>query len=493
MKIRLYNFLKKPNSTKRPAGTDAYTEYDCVLKDETSIINPAVLLKVAAASEPPAWNYAYIAAFNRYYFIDDISADGPHWMVSMHCDVLATYKTTIGNTDLYVLRSSYTYNGVVVDTAYPLLTSYTKNILRLETPWAHVDLEEPGAINPFVTIEKGSFILGITAIPEAGGLGSFGSIKYVALKQSQMTAFITSLMDNTIIATNGFDIADASLSLQKSIINPLQYIKSCYWIPVAYDDLQGTEIDSTLTVWTWSIPATCKLLTGPPMKYLGGNMSIAKHPLAATKGAYMNAAPYTSIELYYPPFGMINLDPMALIDITEIHTSITLDLVTGIGRMEIYTMENNILGRLIHVSKAQIGVPIQLSEIGYDYTNIGASAVGIGAEIVGSWLRGFENTGGISSAVGMIGNAANALRTRQSSVGGNGNLSDLEGIIYLTEIFYDIAAEDNSHLGRPLCGIRKPANIPGFIVVQEADVQITGTQNESDQIKTFLESGFYYE
>ena len=97
--INFYTFSKKENSTKRPTG--AGTVLSCNIKSRSSIVNPFIELK----TNPTAFNYCYIPSFNRYYYISDITFDSGLWLVTCRIDVLATYKTEIGNTSMYILRS----------------------------------------------------------------------------------------------------------------------------------------------------------------------------------------------------------------------------------------------------------------------------------------------------------------------------------------------------------------------------------------------------
>lgn len=63
------------------------------LRQSTSIINPVIMLN---ADNPTAYNYAYIPAFNRYYFINKIEAYRTGlFILTMSVDVLETYKTEI--------------------------------------------------------------------------------------------------------------------------------------------------------------------------------------------------------------------------------------------------------------------------------------------------------------------------------------------------------------------------------------------------------------
>ena len=63
------------------------------LRQSTSIINPVIMLN---ADNPTVYNYAYIPAFNRYYFINKIEAYRTGlFILTMSVDVLETYKKEI--------------------------------------------------------------------------------------------------------------------------------------------------------------------------------------------------------------------------------------------------------------------------------------------------------------------------------------------------------------------------------------------------------------
>ena len=53
--------------------------------------------------------------------------------------------------------------------------------------------------------------------------------------------------------------------------------------------------------------------------------------------------------------------------------------------------------------------PIQLAEVGYDYSNIGMTALGAGSQWLGNWLGGFASAvdSGLAGAVSRIGDLAN--------------------------------------------------------------------------------------
>ena len=100
--VTLYSFHKRENSTKRP--TSGGTNYNCVLIDNTSLMNP--VFKLDIGSNPIGKNYCHVADFDRYYFITDISSHQNFWYISCTCDVLASFKTEIASETHYVTRAA---------------------------------------------------------------------------------------------------------------------------------------------------------------------------------------------------------------------------------------------------------------------------------------------------------------------------------------------------------------------------------------------------
>lgn len=76
------------------------------LKDETSIINPVILIQ---ADNVSGYNYAYIKEFDRYYFIDDIvSVRTGLWKIKLSVDVLESFQTEIKNLSVILKNTEIT-------------------------------------------------------------------------------------------------------------------------------------------------------------------------------------------------------------------------------------------------------------------------------------------------------------------------------------------------------------------------------------------------
>lgn len=104
--------LYRNNSPVEKIGkslTDQLTISDVVIKRDTSVLKPVLLVNTSA--EIYVYNYMYISEFYRYYFIDDIrSINQNMWEVSAHVDVLETYKNGILANNAVIKRQANQFN-----------------------------------------------------------------------------------------------------------------------------------------------------------------------------------------------------------------------------------------------------------------------------------------------------------------------------------------------------------------------------------------------
>lgn len=87
-----------------------------VLKEQSSIIDPVVLIR--ADTTIMEYNYAEIDTFKRKYFVTDIkNVRNDLWEVSLHVDVLYSYKDVLLQNDYFVERNQYDFNDELPDKA----------------------------------------------------------------------------------------------------------------------------------------------------------------------------------------------------------------------------------------------------------------------------------------------------------------------------------------------------------------------------------------
>ena len=489
MDVKLFKFSKRENSTKQPIGG---TTFQCYLKEPTSVVNPTIVIETSGNAFPD-YNYGYISTFGRYYFITDIVSDGYMWEISMQTDILATYKSQISASTLYLLRCSSSYDGNIVDNFYPVSTKYTTRKISAQSPWSIT------AENPDINISNGVFIVGIVADP-GGSVGNIGSVNYHAMTRSALRSLLSTLMDDDFyVSTNPpyLDINDASVQLQKAIIDPLSFIKSCVWIPIQYSTLavsNGFATESTaLEVWSWTLTNVSHktmISTKPYMTVTGTSLTIEAHPQAASRGSFMNCEPYTRMAAIIPPFGFFDLDTTKLKSSTYLKYEIIVDFLEGNGILNL-TDDN---GVVISRYQSQVGVPVQLSQVTRDYIG---GAVSTGQNIVNSVASLFTGNlaGAINNGLSAIGSASELMKPIVSSIGSNGSYSSLYGLPTLFQHFFEAVPDDNSHIGRPLCQNKTISTLSSgsFFMAREGDIAISGTAGEQADLKDFLERGIFYE
>lgn len=462
--VRFYNFQKETNSTAVPeplAPETTRVTYQCVALDDMSLSAPVIKVLIGMDANID-FNYMYVAAFNRYYWITDWTYKDRCWYVSGMVDALATYRSQIGDISAYVLRSAHEYDGTVQDNFYPIKAQWNFQQAAASSPWE------------YGTRESGCYSVGIIS---AGGVTNFWLMSRATLEE--MMAFILSDQYASEVLTA---LGIVAYPEAKAIIDPLQYIASVTWIPRPLGDTLLTNIKIGYVVKALnvryanpSVPEQFTLSFTRPL-----------HPESNTRGAYMNINPYTRLSLFIPPFGVIDLDTTAAQAASSISAVIKVDMCLGNGAVEI-SAGSQMLSRIC----GRVGMPVQLSQViapGYGLLSAAGTAAGIAADIISG------NYGGAASALASgVGNAITGQIPSANTVGSVGSIDALTGAPKLQAVFGMPAADDLVHRGRPLCAVRTIRNVPGYLICADVDIHIAGaTSAEMDMIKAYMESGFYY-
>lgn len=379
-----YKTGKKINSTKQIAQGIGDIELSCELKDVTNLLAPTLIISSNTfldqnnnIQNPLDFVYCYIPDFNRRYFVRDWSWIVGRWECSLEVDVLATYKTAVGNTTAFVLRSASQYDPDIIDTKYP--TTMTEAAALQEessfgntTPW-NTDIKT-------ATIDQGFYVISVVN----ADLNTIGGVSYYAMS----AAVMSELMNKLFSAPTWMGITDASISsdLQKMLFNPMQYITNIMWIPRGFSTTNASTTNTLPFGW-WSIT-----LSGTAYRLNVDNTaleftiscSMKYHPqYDSSKRRWLQLSPFTTCALYLPPFGFVPIDTTKIYLSDKIKARVRIDVITGMGTLFIshsYT-ENNIEydGGIIYTTVSQVGVPMSIAQMAIDWNAISSASTWVAA------------------------------------------------------------------------------------------------------------------
>ena len=492
MNITFYSINKKQNSTKRPA--DSGVTYDCKLKEECSILTPNIKLDLGL-STAPSFNYAYISDWGRYYFIKNWTFYNRLWEADLEVDVLGTYKTEIGNSSMYVLRSASNYDVKVIDTFYP--TKYENQFNKSEGVVYYNGKALPNYFNS--DWEEGYFCLSLL------GSTTYG-VEYVITNKTGFKSLLNTLLS---LSTDILDMGDMSAGLARQIANPIQYILAVYWIPAFGDSVidGGNNYTTKLGYYEITIPyarSYSPIVGSSSQLEFTMTLDIHKHPQSSARGDYVNCNPYTKLILRFLPFGIFELDTSKLSAATTIDLQWYIDIATGGGALQVTSNVNNCL---LLTSETKFGVTIPIAQLTQDviaYANAGyqsvksigktltAGAVFGASGIIGrnskKMLEGVAETG-----IGIM-NALDAIMPELTSVGSNGSFISFDK--FKPQLFhtYQILVDDDyEHSGRPLCKEVQISTLSGYVQCRDGDISLNATQEEREKVSDYLVGGFFYE
>lgn len=471
MDILLYKANKKPKSTARPSGG---TRISGEIKHDCSIINPTFRFSANLRSDLTKYNMLYAEDFNRYYYISNWAYVAGFWEADCSCDVLASFRPVIGSTSMFCMRAANRWDGRVMDNLYPTFHASTVDTTA-PSPWGQAD----------------RFILGVIGPADSS---QAGSVTYYCMGARALKDFMKYVLgQNRLVDDGQFQWGSLNTAIRAAIFNPIEYIVSCTYVPFQPSPL-GAQVQAIPYGWWSGAVSDTNLLNETLTHRIPDiNVSIPHHPQINTKGVFVQNAPYSKFELQVNPFGVFPLDGSLIQDADHLRISIRVDLVTGLGIMEVFTVFQDQTERFLTRQTAQIGVPIQLSQ---ESANLSAAfgAIGGGVQAAGK-AAGGDYAGAVMAGLSAVGSAADLAQSAPSSIGANGARAGLSGLIRLHSTFYTIAAGDDANQGRPLLEVLTPSSIGGYMQFFNGTVPLSSgmTAQERDEINAFMESGFYYE
>lgn len=441
---------KKDNSTAIPVMRDSA---ECTFKNGCSMLSPTLLLNIRTDTFP---DYTFFKIDNRIYKVTDIrSVRNDLFEIDGTVDVLATYKTEIGASTQYVVRAASESDEYITDMKYP-----AKNKVQFDSYVFTGDLVTK--INT-----TGFYVLGIKTS------NSDSALAFYVLNRTNMIALV-----NYMYAGLWCNATDISVELQKMLCDPMDYISCCYWYPFSADNLPMNDVIDF--GYFQSNAYGYKLAESQRVQILYDTVTIDDHPQAATRGKYLNGSPFTRVTASIYGFGRIPLDANLLVTSSLIGAYIRVDLFTGLAELALGSGQ----GDMAKIS-CMFGVPIQLSQVTQDLVKPIVSALNASASVGRGDIIGAAK--GIGSAI------LEGLSPQVQTTGSFGSKIAFEENPHVFVEWYTIVDEYNIDIGRPLCAPRTINSLSGYIECENAEIELSATKYEIEEVIRYLNNGFFYE
>lgn len=505
IQFTFYKIFKRRNSTAQPiTGSGESVQYG-EIKEPFNIENPQIIvLSGNGFLDPMQYNFVKIGApLNRLYFIDTWSFDRGRYIADCALDVLGTWKTYIAVTRQYISRCSNLIgvDANIADAAYPEYPQVATQFSQItNSPWD---------INPY----NGTYIMGI--INNQTNY-KHGCVQYYAFDYTAMCDFFRYMLS---YEPDWLDPTETSAALIKALYDPMQFITDFYWMPIPYSQTSGVAFtQGEISYGWWSIPFNTighvNLIdsVNSPVYTKTIKIDIPKHP-QKQRGTYLTTAQYNSYGLYYPPFGLIELDADQIGNANWLILKCTIDYRARTFMIE-YCITNDPSdnnGTLVDRSVYEnwgIDIPVgsltttQSGSILLNQASVGAAVPDFLSryDILGLtdfFKAGRSDGSGGEMSLKQIATAnakINAGGANVRSMGGSGSL-----LVYTYQVLivhkYKLIVEENlEEMGRPACREMILTTIPGFIQCATADIQsIPCTFSERQTIESFMINGFYLE
>lgn len=378
MKIILYRSLAEREIVDKRSYIYKVYEVDGFFRDIVDVISPVVRIELTygKTSSLPKFNYAYISVLNKYYFIDNIvivrtnekDTNNITIMYELYLseDALTTFQSNIYSLNVVVNRQEYEYNEYIKDTLLPCSVIPTIEEYELVAP----QNKGTNRYNYILTVAAGFFDTQEQYKPTDQNPNAVYSDSYL-FTQEQIMTFGKKLMGGNI------NLADIFSMLFN---DPSQGIINLTLLPFNIDKGDGVKLTkvTSITIGKGIVSdVPCQAIYDT--KYI--DKKIGDFTIEPKYNNFLDYSPYTTIEIYLPFYGFLDMDTNLIIGKTcEIHYVI--DIISGSTKIKII---DNITKHIYYTVNCQVGIQISMtsSNIAEKIRNIATTAISIGAGVVG--------------------------------------------------------------------------------------------------------------
>lgn len=465
MQARFWTFSKRKNSTQVPS-TDG-TLVNIVLKSPCFLTSPEIEI---SSVTPFSYNYCYIAAFGRYYFVSEWTALNGIWSARLTVDVLASWKAEILSGSAHVVFSSSDYDTMALDNRIPATASYTRT-----NAFQTFDGLPGGA----QTLPRGYFALTVLA-----GTSNWatGAATTYFLTYTQMQSFAHQLLEPTIWE-----------SLKQWFDNPMDAIIDCYYLPVNVGEYIDLTTAQAISVADYTFTAT---------GYLAQVTNLATKSHHTTLeipwgyNDFRRMSPYSEVSMFVPYCGAKSLEPALIADVEQILIDYSVDVSTGAVQAIAY-VKQEVLAEFS--GNMKISLPVGQSQSRVD-SIVGAAGGAITA------ISGFSTGNVALGATGVLSAIQSvAVPASQKTMGG------MQGSVLGAILGNDVSrwqqfriqvtsreTTDSPDNMRPIQGnvcskVRSLNGLTGYVQTYGASISAAATDGELSQINLLLDGGIYFD
>lgn len=502
-------FSKRRNSTKVPSTTG--TSVNVLIKNGTSKESPTFILD--ASSIGSDWNYC--AAFGHYYYIEDI-VYSTNDIIELSCvqDVLATYKSAIGNYTAFIERSASASDNKIRNTF--ISAEQTLGTTRKAT----TSIGDYSIVGSYVLRLQGRSGIDTYAGTDAGINNAFANIFDLDTFSSEYND-----IDNSQIVAG---IDQYKKILFASSFNPSSYIASLMWFPF----IIGGGNTSHLYLGFHDAGSVTGLSKTAQFSILKSGTVTRPTRVFNDWRDYDNS--WSRYTIYLPGVGEVALDASSISN--GLKYEMYVDLITGSVTFVLMDSSNAHISTL----SGNMGVPQQIgfaSPVSATMQALASSISSSGAVqspannrteldmavsknpgsavnnllrnipgyskvddfVTGVFNRVKEGTPKALSSVASAGldflSVLPQFNSNTSVIGIPGNKTILiqQPNIVVSVQTYTPKDNPSAYVGNPYYTIAKINTVSGYVKCSGASISLDGLASDASDVNAYLNTGFYYE
>lgn len=453
-----------------------------VLREQSSIVNPSIVIYYATASNEDAFdfNYCYIDKFNRYYFIDNITSVAKDlWRIDMHCDSLMSYKTEILDNYAFVERNENTYDDKIIDSykvnksTYSIVTGTATADPDYETWHDNYDIWH----TTIFPNSHDSIIAFIQGYPEDANRTKYESkfgITRIAMSADEFPKFVRAINEAPAILQDK-TIYDCLINIVAVPYEPKRMSFNGSYLELI--NLPSKYIGNTFT-WTFGNIETCIYDSLDFVWDISATIQRDKWEYYGWK--YL---------LKFQPFGQFELDPQLLdIDNSVVGDNVTfivkinLNIITGDANLYYGTGASNMF--LLASSNVFQTLPYTSTKL--DYTELAKGTINAFTTIATGGNAAMASANAVSTAF-------NSLTGQQAppSSFNSGKMFVIDKKPTFKILIANKTSIEESLQGKPLYQYKQLSALSGFTKVGDVHLDDidTATRPELDEIESKLKAG----